>query len=255
MEKYIQEDTTPISRLCIGLRVHVEDSKLLHKFYLDNFRRWLDYRMYTIINYTAGVHTNTANPHIHIHYIAEGKKLSNPIATMKRDFTEKLGTMYPNVPKAIRDEMPKGFTTEKYKGRINMSLQIKDLEENNIERFLQYPLKEGQLIDTDLDLVKVKTLTEIAQTEYKNSLAKQASKDRKEKEKESEWDKMVTELDKNNPTTIEQVFRELIVYYRTWNKPPTMKFIFDTAERYAFKKGIIDINYLLMKFNINNLGN
>lgn len=181
MEKYIQEDTTPISRLCIGLRVHVEDSKLLHKFYLDNFRRWLDYRKYTIINYTAGVHTNTANPHIHIHYIAEGKKLSNPIATMKRDFTEKLGTMYPNVPKAIRDEMPKGFTTEKYKGRINMSLQIKDLEENNIERFLQYPLKEGQLIDTDLDLVKVKTLTEIAQTEYKNSLAKQATKDRKEK--------------------------------------------------------------------------
>lgn len=250
MEKYIEEDNIPITKLAIGLRVHVEDENLLHKFYLDNFLSWLKFRKYNLINYTAGIHTNTANPHIHIHFIAEGKKLSNPIATLKRDFREKMPVEYPNIPKELRDKLPRSFIGQTYKGRINMSLQIKDLEENNIERFLQYPLKEGKLIRTDLGEDKVNAIMEIAQLEYKNSLAKQANKEQKEKEKENEWDKMCEYLDKEKPQDIRQIFRELIQYYREWNKPPTMKFIFDTAERYAFKKGIIDVDYLMNKFRI-----
>lgn len=240
------------TRLAIGLRVHVENCPKLHDFYLTNFRNWLNFRKYKLINYTAGIHLNTANPHIHIHFIAEGKKLSAPIDTLKRDFNKRLGTQFPleTFEERAKWGCPLNMVSEKYKGKINMSLQIKDLEEHNIDRFLQYPLKEGRLISSDLPLVKLNALMEVAQTEYQNSLAKQANHERKEKEKESEWEKMCETIDQQEPTTLRQVFRELIEYYREWNKPPTMKFIYDTAERYAFKKRIIDVDYLMRKFNL-----
>lgn len=242
-----------MSSLCIGIRIHAENNRPLQEYYLDNMLHWIEYRKYDSPTYVAGIHLETENPHIHIHIITKGKALSNPIATMKRDY--QMGKVPTSVPGYKDYEYPESVIGQTYKGRINMSIQMTELEENeslqqNITRFLQYPLKEGLELRSNID---TKELKENAMKEYKESKEKherlKTEKQKKEAKELSEWVKFSNYLDEQQPINLEEAFRHAIHYYRTnYDKPPTGKLMIDNAERYCIKHGILSYEDLVQKY-------
>lgn len=236
--------------LYIGIRIHVPNEPLHQKYYLDNMLHWLQYRGFNIQKYTAGIHLATENPHIHIHAVTEGKPLSNPIATFKRDYEfnklpQILGTGdYPDYPENVHKGM--------YGKRINISIQMTQPEEgDDPTRFLQYPLKENHILQCQP--LELEELAESANREYKESCAKheaeEAKKAYKEQKEKSEWFKFTTYLDEQNCNSLEMTFTHALKYYRdNYDKVPTGKLIFDNSERYCIKNRIISDDELIAKY-------
>jgi hypothetical protein len=217
---------------------------------MNQFTRWLKYRDYKINSSSFGVHKNTGNEHFHFNIESHGKPLSNPLATMKRDYeTGKVDT-YWKTPEECKT-YPKTFTKNLYKGRINMSLRItQNNDGDQLFRFLQYPLKEGLTVhkyNHNLDdFGGYEQLKTNAVAEYTHCLnaAKQAE-DKKEKQL-TEWQELVILLDKREPTDFDQVFRSILYHYKTEaKKPPTIRCMKDNAERYSFMRGIISIEDII----------
>jgi uncharacterized short protein YbdD (DUF466 family) len=234
----------------VGIRIHVKNDQEEQDWYIDNLIKWLEYRKYTIIKYTIGAHINTSNEHIHIHLYVSGKKLSNPIATMKRDYeTGKITTEYKNVEQTKKY---KTVTGDMYKGKINMSIQmktIKETDENDIERYLQYPLKEGLVLRTNLPPDEAKQLQMNAKAEYAAAKQKQLEREKKEKKGMSDWEEFVNHLDQYQPETIRKAYRIAIEYYRAkYDKPPTGKVIADNTERYCIKRNILTTEQLVERY-------
>ena len=241
-----------MEKLAIGIRIHLVENEDT-KEYLDNFIEWLKYRKFCIEAYTAGQHNNTNNPHIHMHFICQGKAITNPMMLMKRDFN--LGKV--GDPK---------FISRKYKNKINMSLQINNLDEKNIKRYLQYPLKEieelpdSRLIGHELSNTNwtIEELCRQGHEEYKQVLQHQEKKEKKIKEKLTEWQELVEFMegqlyDTTLPwcgerTILDEVLQQIVKYYKQRSKPPSLKLIWDRTERYCFSKGYIDHEYILYKY-------
>lgn len=240
--------------IAIALRVHLVENEDPKTEYLEPFLEWLEYKKFRVHAYTAGKHINTNNPHIHIHLVcSQGKIYTNPIFTMKTDYNNnKVGN--------------KKFISRKYKGKINMSLQMNVLVKVKTKGFLQYPLKEiEQLPDERLvgyDLANtIWTIEELclaANIEYKRALAGREKKEIKEKEKLTEWEELIEYMDKQiYDTTLQwygetnilgEVLKLLVIYYRQRAKPPSMKLIWDRTEQYCFHKGYIGEEYIMYKF-------
>ena len=213
---------------------------------------WLKYKTYVIQRYTVGAHINTGNEHIHIHVEATGrKKLTNAIATMKRDYNlGKISTVYKN--KEQSETLPKTVTEGEYKGKINISIQMKTININDkkdIERYLQYPLKEGLVLCSNLPPEEIKQLERNAKAEYAVAQQKQVNRDKKEKKSLSDWQEFVNHLNEKEPDSIRKAYRIAIEYYKTkYEKPPTGKVIADNTERYCIKKGILTTEQLVEKY-------
>jgi hypothetical protein len=233
----------------IGIRIHVPNNQEEQQWYIDNMLDWIKYRKYEIRQYTVGAHINTGNPHIHIHIIAIGKKLSNAIATIQRDYAKgNLPTKYINSEQS--QKYPKTPVEGRYKNKINISIQMKyNKIENDIERYLQYPLKEGLVLHTNLPPDEIKLMTMKAKAEYAAALQKKLNKEKNEEKTLSEWQEFVTHLDEKEPTTIRQAYRIAIQYYKAkYDKPPTGKVIADNTERYTIKRGILTTEQLVEKY-------
>lgn len=240
--------------IAVALRVHLVEYEDPEKEYLEPFLEWLQYKKFRILTYTAGKHINTNNPHIHIHVVcSQGKIYTNPIFTMKTDYNNnKVGD--------------KRFISRKYKGKINMSLQMSVLEKVKMKGFLQYPLKEieqlpdERLVGYDLanTIYTIEELCQCANTEYKRALAGREKKEKKEQEKLTEWQELVEYMDKQvydttlqwhgENTILGEVLKLIVVYYRQRTKPPSMKLIWDRTEQYCFYKGYIGEEYIMYKF-------
>lgn len=252
----------------IGIRIHADNEQPIQEYYLNNMLHWLQYRKYDIQYYTAGIHLDTENPHIHIHAVAytmeEGAKpakaLSNPVATMKYDYAkDKVGIVEGT---AVGYEYPNSPVGQKYRNtnRINISIQMTDqgsgdegamVAEANINRWLGYPLKEGRLLQSNHP--SVEELMKRANEEYIEAKAKydkeQTKKEIKEARETSEWEKYCNYLDEKNVLTLEDAFRHSVRYYReNYNKPPTGKYIADNAERYCIKHEILTEEHLIQKY-------
>lgn len=251
-----------MTTLCIGIRIHAENNRPLQDYYVDNMLYWLQYRNYDIEYYTSGIHLDTENPHLHLHVIATGKKLSNPVATLKRDYdTKKIVTQFPAHQEY---DYPESVVGQKYKGKINLSIRMTDPQyhpsvladdrtsyDKNIRRYLGYPLKEKRpLRNTYPDW---ETLMEEAHAEYKQAIARHEAtavqKERKEQKQLSEWVKLSQNLEENNPQNLEEAFRFALTYYKeNYEKPPTGKMILDNAERYCIKHGVLTYEDLVAKY-------
>lgn len=253
--------------LCIGIRIHVINETPIQDYYLDNLLSWLKYREYDVESYTAGIHIATENPHIHIHCLARGKLLSNPVATFKRDYQlNKLPTI---LGEGLNYPYPDSLIGQKYKGKINLSIQMKEhvhpeddgncltnlIDSLNGRRYLQYPLKEGLPLRHSGNLTKefIEELMKNAQQEYKEAQeryeVKQQYKERKEAKELSEWAKLCDYLDGESCKDLTMTFMHALVYYRTnYDKPPTGKLICDNAERYCIKHDILSIDELVHKY-------
>lgn len=231
--------------LAIGLRVHLKHQETLGRFYEDNFLAWLRFREYEVQHHTSGFHLNTEAPHIHIHVVAKGKALSNPIASLKRDYN--MNKILTRLPK-YRDFEETNFTEQKYKNKINMSLQMKVLDEKDLKRYLQYPLKEKNLLSSTLCEEETTHIMEMAHTEYLASKRRRETEQRHEEKKMTEWQELVKTVDEFQPENLEEAFRKIIEYYKKWEKPPTMKFMWDQAQRYAIKKNLLTTDQIVNHF-------
>lgn len=249
MEEYAVEQEPSREETLIGIRIHVKNKEELQDWYIDNILEWIKYRKYEIINYTIGAHINTGNEHIHIHMHVKGKKLSNPIATLKRDYEKGNVTTYSKNMKQT-EELPKTIIDGKYKNKINISIQMKTTnEENDIKRYLQYPLKEGLVLRTNLPPDEAKQLQMNAKAEYAAAKQKQLEREKKEKKGMSDWEEFVNHLDQYQPETIRKAYRIAIEYYRAkYDKPPTGKVIADNTERYCIKRNILTTEQLVERY-------
>ncbi len=206
-QEVIEEKLNCIS---IGLRVTVANDPSLHDWYIRHFRKWLLYREYQIVAASFGIHLNAQTPHIHYHVVVTGKILSNPLASLKRDFMiGKIEHDFNTYQDTL--EFPKSFISGTYKGRINLSLQMKshiDIGED-VFNFLQYPFKEGltnSKYNYNLDEYGGQSqLQEKAIAIYQSKQRELAQKKKKEEKDLSEWEKLVKYLDEFRPDRMEQV--------------------------------------------------
>jgi len=254
MDNYI-EQTSIVKEIhnCItvGLRVHCPNEKDIHEWYLDHFMKWLKYRKYVLLAASCGVHTNTTEDHIHYHCVVKGQTLANPLATMKRDFEiGKVQTEYKY--DLYSRELPSSFIDGKYKNRINMSLSFKVQTDigKDVMNFLQYPFKEGNtILERNYNLDEYGGQDQLqaqAIAIYQASQHQQQKKELKVKKDKSEWQVICDLLDLNQPQDLDQVEYLVLNHYKSLeSKPPTIRFMLDLAERYAFKKGILEIRHIV----------
>jgi len=237
------------SPLLISLRCHYDSVDHID-FYVKHFNEWLEYRHLPVQNSSFGLHKNTGNEHFHYHIVSYGNNLSNPIATLKRDFElGKVKISYKNRKDSM--EHPKTFTKNLYKGRINMSLRITSISDmDQAFRFLQYPLKEGitcKEYNYKLDeFGGYEQLKTNAVAEYTHACNAAKQKEKKKETALSEWQQLVEMLDSEWPSEFDEVFRKILFHYKTESKkPPTIRYMRDCAERYSFMRGIISINEII----------
>lgn len=258
------ESNTPIQQqeaieeqlncITLGLRVTTANDTRLHDWYITHFKKWLDYRGYHILATSFGIHVNAEHPHFHYHLIVTGKLLSNPLASLKRDFDiGKITHEYNTYQDTL--VLPKYFTSEKYKGRINISLQMKHHINigTDIFNFLQYPFKEGvtnSKYNYNLDEYGGQSqLQEKAIAIYQSAKRELEKKKKKEDKDLGEWEKLVKYLDEFHPDRLEQVQRFCLTYYKSLTKkPPSIRYMIDQAERYSFYRGIIDFDSIIANF-------
>lgn len=254
MEEFIQK--TDIKKeihncITIGLRVHCENDSDIQDWYIGHFKDWLKYRDYVLLASTMGIHINTGEHHFHFHCVVQGHLLKNPLATMKRDFDlGKVPLTYKS--NAMVKSLPDNFVGGKHKSRINLSLKMVvqiDIGKD-VFRFLQYPLKEGRTLQhhnlnideyggVDALMTKAQAEYEVAQAKHVKELAK------KEKDK-SDWEKIVEYLGQLRPSNVREVAFHVLTYYKSQDtKPPTVKFMFDLADRYSFKYGIYTFDEMI----------
>lgn len=249
-------------KILISFRVHVKckDNEACLHWYIDNFTNWIKFRKYTICKMTAGIHLNAKSEHIHVHYEVDGTSLlANPIQSFKYDYkNERISKIY-NLEQKDLKTIPKDILGERYLGRINISLKMvaKNSDLDGV-RFLQYPLKEKLVIATShINNDELEHLVKNASVEYENSLQKQKNKELKEEKSMSEWEELIELIEcpyKDGKVweinTQSDVARCVLQYFKQRKKPPTIKYMFDLAERLSFKLGIISIDELLIKKNI-----
>lgn len=249
-------------KILLSFRVHVncQDNQPCLNWYIDNFTNWIRFRKYTICKMTAGIHLNAKAEHIHVHYEVEGTGLlSNPIQSFKYDYkNERLSKIY-NLEQKDLKTIPKDILGERYLGRINISLKMvaKNTDLDGV-RFLQYPLKEKLVVATfGITEQELEKLLKNASEEYEISLQNQKKKELKEEKSMSEWEELIELIEcpyQNGKiveiTTQADVARCVLQYFKERKKPPTIKYMFDLAERLSFKLGIISIEELLIKKNI-----
>jgi cell division protein FtsI/penicillin-binding protein 2 len=122
-------------------------------------------------------------------------------------------------------------------------------EKKDIERYLQYPLKEGIVVATNLPQDEVKQLEMNAKAEYAVAMQQQVKREKKEKKGLSDWEEFVNHLDQKEPTSIRQAYRIAIEYVKAkYDKPLTGKVIADNTERYCIKRGILTTEQLVEKY-------
>ncbi|AXH74951.1 MAG: putative replicase [Cressdnaviricota sp.] len=230
--------------ITIGLRVHCENDSDIQEWYINHFKDWLKYRDYNLLASTMGIHINTGEHHFHYHCVVQGQLLKNPLATMKRDFELGKVPLQYNTRSAV-EKLPTSFIGGKHKSRINLSLKMvvqTDIDKN-VFRFLQYPLKEGRTLPSQLyNIDEYGGLNELmtkAKAEYEVAQAKRVKELAKKEKDKSDWDKIVEYLGQSRPSNVKEVAFHILTYYKNQDtKPPTVKFMFDLADRYSFKYGI-----------------
>lgn len=236
--------------ITIGLRVHCENDSDIQEWYIGHFKDWLKYRDYNLLASTMGIHINTGEHHFHYHCLVQGQLLKNPLATMKRDF--ELGKVLLRYKSRNDGKFPNSFIGGKHKSRINLSLKMVVQTDigKDVYRFLQYPLKEGRTLPSQLyNIDEYGGLDELmtkAQAEYEVAQAKRVKELAKKEKDKSDWDKIVGYLEQLRPSNVREVAFHILTYYKAQDtKPPTVKFMFDLADRYSFKYGIYTFDELI----------
>ncbi|WP_445729831.1 MULTISPECIES: hypothetical protein [Pseudomonadota] len=255
MENYLEiiPDTTvrEEKKILLGFRVHCDDDSDVIEWYINHFHLWLEFANITILASSCGIHRNTASHHFHYNLVASTHKIyKRPLKALTYAFeTGKIQLHYPN---RNTDHLPKSFHLNKHKKQCNLSLQCTPLDETESPaRWLQYPLKEGLGIEEyfsnpyGLDYTQ---LTLNAKAEYAAVMEKKKKEEAKEQAASDSWKFMVDYLDKLAPDSTEKVLRHVLLHFKDLEeKPPTIRYMVDMAERYSFKRGILSLDTIIHK--------
>uniref|UniRef100_UPI0040488496 hypothetical protein n=1 Tax=Shewanella sp. TaxID=50422 RepID=UPI0040488496 len=240
----------PLKTILLGFRVHCDDNEDVREWYIKHFQLWLDFANIKILASSCGIHRNTESHHFHYNIVAATSKIyKRPCKALLYAFeTGKIQLHYPN-----RDtsHFPKSFHLNKYKKQCNISLQCNPCEEEIPARWLQYPLKEGIGMESYFSNpygLDYKQLTLNAKAEYAAVMEKKKKEEAKEAASQDSWKFMVEYLDKLGPDSPAKVLRHVLTHFKALDdKPPTVRHMVDMAERYSFKRGILDFDTIINK--------
>lgn len=267
MEKYLEtipQNNVEGKHTLIGFRCHCTDDVEERLWYIYHFNKWLDSIGVKVLASTAGIHRNSEAHHFHYNvYAFTPETYKRPQKALLYAYENaKLTVEYKN--EHLKDRLPKTMHLGKNKKMSNISVQWNVPEDpvREIERYLQYPLKEGDPIrqhcvipaydrdkhDNPIPVLNLEQMTLNAKAEYAAVMEKRKKDEKKEAENKEGWKFMVEYLDKMNPQDIQTTIRYVLTHYKALDeKPPTIRCMVDMAERYAFKKGILDINQIIQK--------
>lgn len=234
----------------LGFRVHCDDDEDVVEWYIHHFKLWLECANIHMLASSCGIHKNTESHHFHYNLVVESEVMyKRPLEALKYAFDKgKIKLHYPN-----RDtsHFPKSFHLNKYKKQCNLSLQCNPLSQEVPARWLQYPLKEGLGIERYFSNpygLDYKQLTLNAKAEYAAVMEKKKREETKEAASQDSWKFMVEYLDKMSPDTPAMVLRHILIHFKALeDKPPTIRHMVDMAERYSFKRGILDFDTIINK--------
>ena len=233
---------------------------------LYNIISWLKYRRVKILSNTFGVHSESPRIHFHLHCIVQFPQnpLSNPLATLKRDIlTKKFIPMYKHIgeqdfirPRCIGISITKRETLDPNYTELHYMPALRSDEDKKV---LGYPLKEYEKIsdipyknipNNEMQINRLADIEDLriqANLIYKDSKKIRIIKDKVERKSENIWVDINTILDKHNPSSAKVACRILLEYYKNKpNRPPFPSHLAKLSELYCYKKGITDVEDILM---------
>lgn len=236
-----------------GLEERVVREELIN-YYIINIKEYLKKKLYVIVEYTAGIHTEAETPHIHIHYLIDpqGKRVPKVfIQDWKYNFQNgKIPISLPNPKPHL--PYPCLFSTL-HKKKINVCIKSTLLSpDENYERFLAYPFKEGNIFSSTLSDEITTRLQAQAQGEW-NAVKIKKLKDKQRKEQmENEYGKICDIIAQAKPSTYTDALRIVLeevkrsrVEFRDHINPRN---IVSSVQKYCFHTGIWSIDEILEKF-------
>lgn len=243
VELVVEEKQYVETMFKLSFRVHCEDDELVMIWYIANFNNWINQKSLTLINCTMGIHRDTGKTHFHYHTVLMGKVFkpsyqANPITLFMRDY--KIGTL--KTIHGVGTSPYDNVHTQKYGTKSNISIKHRFMLDDEDEiTFLQYPLKEGNTIQSINKLnnlnVDLDQLTKNAIAEYRVAKRKTEKFKQKKVQLECSWAELVQYLDQRGCETSYwgNIFECVLQYYKEKNKrPPTFRKMEVDTDAYAF---------------------
>lgn len=236
----------------IGFRINIPLDICLNIYateYLVTIQDYLSRRgiIHNDIDYVIGYHPQSGTtPHIHIHLKCNtSPNTKTSMSAMGQDFKNYLKS--PDTSFQI-------FYDEEHKekmwgGNRRYSAKVTETDDmEGIERFLQYPLKEGIHIMSNLETSYVTKLTSNAQAEYKAKLVWEKKQAEKKALENSRCQTLWEHLDKKNYVSIIDLCEDALSFYRNNPEAPHPKTTLATAEKYAYHKGIWSSEDIILRY-------
>lgn len=245
-----------------------EVKELLQQYYIINVKNYLKTMNYDIISYTVGLHKDAEAPHIHLHFVVDVGKSKIPkvfIQDWKYKFQAgKVPLILPTNPyQGIKVDYPCLFSF-KHKKKINISIKWTDpkpqtplglsIEEKleNYNRYLAYPLKEGFVVDHNLDEADLERLRSQAMGEWNAVKIKKLREQQQQAKSETEYGKICDIISTHKPECYTDAVRLVLdevkknrVEYREHINPRNL---ISSVQKYCYHVGIWTIDEIIEKY-------
>lgn len=259
-------ENLPLPRIHFSVRIsHPKLSDIsLQQYYIINVETYLKKKQYSIVCMTGGLHLEASHPHIHLHYILTQTEKSQ--LTSLKIPTWKYFHQHQNDELILPDPKIKYPCLHSYtypRSKINISMKLTKIEEicdtTPLEkcpnRYLSYPLKEGHLIasygisDPTLELLTASGKGEFASAKIKSLKEKQKSE-----KTLGEYQQLVTFLNSQHPTTLEEACRIALDHARLtrteYKKHINPRTIVNMVQKYCFHTNIWGNDDILQSLNV-----
>lgn len=212
----------------LGFRYNIETEEQDLTDYINIVKKWLKDKKLDILRSTGGVHAEASTLHTHYHMEISNKLpfKTEPLPTFKnhnKDF------------KLTNRQMSIKFSEEQ--------------SEENIIRFLQYPLKEGKPIMPMVhNIHDLEQMIKDAKAEYKATKVFKKKQEAEQAKKNSKKQSLFMHLDETRHNSLVEVVRATLRYYKSIEDAPHPRQQVASAEVYACKKGIWTEDQILERY-------
>jgi len=200
---------------------------------IDIILKWLKDNSLDILRSTGGEHAEASSLHIHYH-LQLNKELpfkAPPLQTFKRN----------NPDLKLSDR------------QLSIKYSFEE-SEKNVNRFLQYPLKEDRPIESMIfNIPDIQQLIANAKAEYEATKIFMQKKKAEQDKKNSKKQSLFAYLDSKNPLSLYTACQLALEYYRDQDDSPHPQQIIKNTETWAYKRQIWSDDDIIKRYtNIKN---
>lgn len=231
---------------------HPLDDLDMTAYYIINIKNYLKKYGYNILYSSLGFHTNSATPHFHYHVVHSRKKVPKVVLQHWKYVykNNKLPVMYHTDGKY--KDYPCLYSHKlEYQKQINVSIQH-TLKENltvqELEQFLQYPLKEKKIVGIECKNIDIERLATQAHTLYLDALKKQKQKEEKLEKSNSLFKVLEKKINEETLETYEDNLRFCLEFARTHETPIHYRKVAEFVQTICYRNKIITIDQIVQKY-------